>query len=131
MRRASIALVLLLAVACGHAQLYVGQESEMLFFGTQRQDSDVVSETEWRQFLANVITPRFPDKLTWWAAEGQWRNGKAETEHERTYILQVLHPANARVNGPLAEIISEYKRRFAQEAVLHVRSYVWMPSSSE
>jgi hypothetical protein len=128
-RRASIALVLLFAAACSNMQLFVGQECDTLYFGTQRQDGGVVSDAEWRQFLADVVTPRFPDGLTWWDGEGQWRDAKGSLEHERTHILQLVHTSDARLNGAVAEIIAEYKRRFAQESVLHVRSDVWLPSS--
>jgi hypothetical protein len=128
-RRASIALVVLLAAACANVQMYVGQECDTLYFGTQRQDAGVVSDGEWRQFLAEVVTPRFPDGLTWWHAEGQWRDTKGAIEHERTYVLQLVHSSDARVNGDVAAIVAEYKRRFAQESVLQVRSDVWLPSS--
>jgi hypothetical protein len=110
-------------------QLFVGQECDTLYFGTQRQDGGIVSDAEWRQFLADVVTPRFPDGLTWWDGEGQWRDVKGALEHERTHILQLVHPSDARLNGAVVEIIAEYKRRFAQESVLHVRSDVWLPSS--
>ena len=32
-----------------------------------------VSESQWQAFLREEVTPRFPDGLTVWQADGQWR----------------------------------------------------------
>src|SRR5688500_17329335 len=43
-----------------------------LYFGLARP-SGVVSDANWQSFLRDEITPRFPDGLTVWEADGQWR----------------------------------------------------------
>lgn len=100
----------------------------MLYFGTQKPDgSPEVTEAEWQKFLADEITTRFPDGLTTWDASGQWRDSHNVLEHERTHIVQLVHPQSAEVEGRIAAIIAAYKKQFAQEAVYHVRTDVWMP----
>lgn len=37
----------------------------------------MVSDEDWRAFLAAEVTPRFPDGLTVIDAAGQWRDGAA------------------------------------------------------
>ena len=43
-----------------------------LYFGTARPKGSV-SELEWQMFLRDEVTARFPEGLTVWDAEGQWR----------------------------------------------------------
>jgi hypothetical protein len=37
-------------------------------------------------------------------------------------VIEILHPGSAAADRALAEITTEYKKRFQQEAVLRVRS---------
>ena len=43
-----------------------------LYFGLARPKG-AVTELEWQLFLRDEVTKRFPDGLTVWEAEGQWR----------------------------------------------------------
>ncbi len=45
-----------------------------LLFGTQRKNAPPVGEDEWAQFLENEVTSRFPDGVTVFAGQGQWRS---------------------------------------------------------
>jgi len=94
---------------------------ESLYFGTAMPGGSVTA-TQWQQFLADVITPRFPDGLTAWAAAGQWRNPSGELQKEDSYVLHVVHPEDPRFETAVREVIDEYKRRFNQESVLRVRT---------
>lgn len=89
-----------------------------LFFGRSRDGVEVVTDAEWRAFLAEEITPRFPDGLTVVDADGQWRNPTGTIERERTKML-IVHTApgeeGMRYTGEIAEA---YKRTFGQSAVL-------------
>ena len=42
-----------------------------LYFGLAKGDGSLVSEAEWDAFLADTVTPRFPDGLTVYDARGQ------------------------------------------------------------
>ena len=94
---------------------------DSLYFGTAMAAGRVTQE-QWQRFLADVITPRFPDGLTAWAAAGQWRNPAGELQKEDSYVLHVVHPDEQKFETAVREVIDEYKTRFDQEAVLRVRS---------
>ena len=112
MRRSAVVFMLLF-VACGVTLVEV-QDRDTLYFGTARPNG-VVSEAEWRAFVDEVITPRFPG-FTEWPAEGHWK-----TEREATHVVEILHLDRRENNAKVGEIIAEYKRRFHQESVLLVR----------
>jgi len=126
MRTASAFLVLL-TLSCAGLAVYERQELDTLYFGTQKPEGGVVTDAEWQQFLADEITSRFPSGLTTWEASGQWRDAHNVIERERTHIVQIVHPSNGDAEGRIAAVIAAYKKRFAQEAVLRVRSEVWTP----
>lgn len=77
-----------------------------------------VDETHWQAFLAETVTPRFPDGLTVYRAQGQWRGASGHVEREESRAVEILHADDAEGRRRVAEIASEYKRRFQQEAVL-------------
>ncbi|WP_374755868.1 DUF3574 domain-containing protein [Larkinella soli] len=106
-----------------HASVW---ELDRLYFGRSRSDGSQVSEREWRSFLTEVVTPRFPDGLTLWRAEGQWRDSTGAIVHECSYLLELVHPNGAHVQQKLKEIVTEYKRRFRQESVLRISGPVWV-----
>lgn len=117
MRRASLLLVLVLAASsCAH-----GWVAERLYCGRSIPGGGMVSEEEWTRFVAEVVTPRFPDGLTIWRAEGQWREG-TEIVREPVMVLEVLHAGDAASRAKIGEIAREYRTRFRQSAVLRVTS---------
>ena len=89
-----------------------------LFFGRSRDGVEVVTDAEWRAFLAEEITPRFPDGLTVVDAAGQWRGPTGTIERERTKMLIVLAPPGKEGMRYTGEIADAYKRTFGQSAVL-------------
>ena len=94
---------------------------DSLYFGTTMPDGRVSPE-DWQRFLAEEITPRFPEGLTSWSAAGQWRNGAGELEKESSFVLHVVHPDTTQADSAILEVVNTYKSRFRQEAVLRVRS---------
>lgn len=81
-----------------------------------------VGESDWQKFLAKVITPRFPKGVTSWAAAGQWQNHDGSLAREKSHVVLLIHPDSVQNDQAISEIISIYKKRFRQEAVLRVRS---------
>src|SRR5947209_19923987 len=79
---------------CRPAEIQAGcAVATRLFFGLSRPDGGVVSEAEWRAFLADAVTPRFPAGFTVVAAEGQWRDeASAAVLRETSRILLIVHP---------------------------------------
>ena len=91
-----------------------------LYFG--RSDAtgspDAVSDEAWAEFLADTITPRFPDGLTVTDGAGQWRGDAGEILKEQSKVLTLLVWPDDTAQQRLNEIAAEYERRFSQESVL-------------
>jgi hypothetical protein len=92
-----------------------------LFFGLSSPDGPV-TEGAWQSFLREEVTPRFPDGLTCWEAQGQWRNAKGEAVREPSRVLLLVHPAGAKADASLEALAAAYKKRFKQESVMRLRS---------
>ena len=84
----------------------------------------MVSDADWDKFLSEVITPRFPAGLSVWRAQGQWRDKNSIIQREESFILDLLHPDDATSEQSVRDIMTDYKVRFRQEAVLRVRDSV-------
>jgi uncharacterized protein DUF3574 len=108
--------------ACGAGER--PQVSEMLYFGMAKPTGGTVSQEEWSDFLRTTVTPRFPAGLTVWPAAGQWRGNDGQIVREDSWVLTLLHAADAATERDVQAVMAEYKQRFAQEAVLRVRSPV-------
>jgi hypothetical protein len=98
-----------------------GMIAEHLYFGTAKPGGQV-SADEWRAFVDEVITPRFPQGLSVWQASGQWKPAAGPIVRESSYVLNVVHESNAATDDAIIDIMVAYKARFQQEAVLRVRS---------
>lgn len=98
--------------------------SERLYFGRNIPGGGVVSDSDWEQFLSDVVTPRFPAGLSVWRAQGQWRDASSVIQREDSMILDLLHPDDDKSEQSVQEIMTIYKTRFKQEAVLRVRDSV-------
>ena len=91
-----------------------------LFFGRNVGHAEGVSDEEWRAFLADTVTPRFPDGLSVFDAAGQWRDSEGGIVRERSKMVLILAEPSSDAVRRLDEISEEYKRRFSQESVLRV-----------
>ncbi|MDX2263804.1 MAG: DUF3574 domain-containing protein [Hyphomicrobiales bacterium] len=91
-----------------------------LLFGMAKRDGGAVSETEWRAFLDEEITPRFPDGLTVLIGEGQWRKPDGGVGREAARILIIWHVANDTSESRIEAVRDAYKRRFQQDSVMRV-----------
>ncbi len=77
-----------------------------------------VSPVDWDQFLAQVVTPRFPDGLTWYDSHGQWQNPSGIVTREDSCVLILLHAPTPEKDRYIEEIRAEYKTRYHQQSVL-------------
>jgi hypothetical protein len=93
-----------------------------LFFGTAKPDGTAVTEEEWRQFLDEEVTPRFPDGLTVLTGIGQFRDSSGTIIQERSIVLVLLYPRETRKSSSkkIEEIREAYKLAFQQQSVLRV-----------
>lgn len=103
-----------MSTACGPAAQ--SQLRTTLYFGMSRP-TGAVSELEWQLFLRDVVTPKFPDGLTVWDAQGQWK-GKRGLEQERSKVLLLVHHDVAEAQTAVQSVISQYRKQFDQESVL-------------
>src|SRR5262245_33262774 len=94
-----------------------------LYFGLARP-TGAVSELEWQLFIRDEVTKRFPEGLTVWEAEGQWRTPKGAIEHERSKVMLLVHPDTKEARQAVQEVITSYRRLFEQESVLWESSRV-------
>ncbi len=95
---------------------------DTLYFGRNKPSGGVIADDEWKRFLDEVVTPRFPDGLTVFEGTGQWRGKSGVVEQERSDVVALLHPPDEASTQAVHEIAAEYKRRFGQEAVLRERT---------
>lgn len=93
-----------------------------LFFGRLKPDGSVVTDAEWRAFVVEHVTPRFPDGFTVLDAVGQYRTRTGELQTEPTKILQIVHGSEARPRAAIQELRDVYRRLFQQESVLLIES---------
>ena len=117
------ALVVAACAATPAALCRDGEEcviADTLYFGTNKPGG-IVSADEWQDFLATGVTPRFPHGITSWRASGQWRSEAGKLEHEASYVLQLVHANSADTERAVREVMTDYRKRFEQEAVLRVR----------
>jgi len=105
------------AQAAAKALTWVKSE---LYFGRTKPGGEV-SAAEWDAFLAEDVTPRFPDGLTVLDAYGQWRNADGRIGKEATKLLVLVHPDEPAAARKIGELIEVYKKRFTQESVLWVK----------
>jgi len=96
---------------------------ELLYFGTETPSGHVTLEN-WENFLNETVTPRFPEGLSVWQASGQWRSASGDVIHELSYVLSLFHSGGVDEDSAIQELITAYKTRFQQDAVLRVRSSV-------
>jgi hypothetical protein len=101
--------------ACGAAS--TPQVRTTLYFGMARPKGSV-SELEWQLFLRDEVTSRFPDGLTVWDAQGQWRGAAGTIDHEQAKVLLLVHPDTAAARQAVQAVITQYRQRFDQEGVL-------------
>ena len=93
---------------------------ERLYFGRNIGDTAVVSDSAWRAFVQETVTPAFPEGATVWEAAGQWRAPDGTLVRERSFVVELLHLATPEVEARIQRVIDDYKRRFAQQAVLRM-----------
>lgn len=124
-RRAAVALLVLLALLpwrTGQAGTCQPPAAPMLavrlFLGQSLPGGGQVSPRDWRRFLAETVTPRFPDGFTVLAAEGQWRDPRSgRIIREPSRVLLVAAEDDAATRAKVAEIAGAWRDRFHQQSV--------------
>ena len=100
---------------CGGSS--AAQVRTTLYFGLARPKGEV-TELEWQLFMRDEVTRRFPEGLTVWEADGQWRTPTGTLDHERSKVLLLVHADNAAARRSVQEVIEIYRKSFDQQSVL-------------
>src|SRR5882672_11131414 len=88
-----------------------------LYFGRDKQGGGEVSEAEWASFLADTVTPHFPDGLSVLEVAGQARDPSGRIVRERSKLLVVVVFDAPAHQAKVREIVAAYTRRFGQHSV--------------
>lgn len=92
-----------------------------LFFGRAKPDGSMVTDEEFHTFLAEIITPRFPNGLTALPGTGQFRGANGMLMREESVFVILLYPADDKNSSTrIEEIRQTYRKVFQQESVLRV-----------
>lgn len=103
-------------LSCSGAQ-HPRQVAELLF-GRDIGRRIGVSETAWSHFVAQELTPRFPDGLTITDATGQWRDAASGgIVREPTKKVEIVLPGRGDDQARLDAVVKAYKRQFHQHSV--------------
>lgn len=127
-RKQSKAAAALVLASLGAAAVAVGTASigdsscsrgtvSRLYLG-QSTPTGVVTEAQWRDFVTEAVTRRFPDGFTELQAQGRWRDGRGTVLEELTRIVEVAHDGSGSARERIRGIAADYRRRFAQQSVL-------------
>jgi hypothetical protein len=95
-----------------------------LYFGLTKPGGETISESEWQQFVNDVITPRFREGLTALNGSGQFLNSSGILIRENSKIVILIYESSPEKDRAINEIIETYKRTFQQESVLRATSRV-------
>lgn len=88
-----------------------------LYFGRNIPGGGEVSERDWRQFLARVVTPAFPNGLTVSDGVGQWSDPVThQIVAEKSKIVTIVIFADPASTAKLARIRDGYRTMFHQDS---------------
>jgi hypothetical protein len=90
-----------------------------LYFGLSTP-TDTISVGAFDAFVDSVITPRFPDGLTRYQAQGQWRDDRGVVRKEGCVVVEIVHACSPADSTGIADIVERYKAAFRQQSVLLV-----------
>ncbi|PSN15621.1 hypothetical protein C7293_06485 [filamentous cyanobacterium CCT1] len=91
-----------------------------LYFGRNIAGSGEVSEAEFQAFIDAEITPRFPDGLTVYDADGQFLDSAGTLIQEPSQVVSLIFEDTVENEQSIDQIIAAYKQQFQQESVLEV-----------
>jgi hypothetical protein len=116
-------LIVQLAAAHGHSEpVFISGEDTVrveLVFGLRKPDHHIVRKKEWKLFVEDEITPRFPNGFTLTEATGHWQEANGVIT-EPSIIFTVVCMLNAETENKINDIAAHYKSMFRQEAVLRI-----------
>ncbi|WP_083294674.1 DUF3574 domain-containing protein [Burkholderia plantarii] len=102
---------------CAGAGSQPAEQAELLF-GRDIEGRGAVTDAERQAFVAEIVTPRFPDGLTLWDTQGQWRDrDTGAIVREASFVIRVVAPPTPATQRAIDEIRFAWQQRFHQQAV--------------
>lgn len=100
-----------------------GQEpmrTAQLFFGRNIGHKPGVSEADFRAFVDQELTPRFPEGLTVLDGGGQWKGDENKMIREASKVVVLVLPLKGDSGDKLDAARRAYVRKFHQDSVMLV-----------
>jgi hypothetical protein len=89
-----------------------------LFFGTDIPGREPLTEREWSEFVASVISRELPQGFTVTDGDGEWRNPDTQAVvHEHTKVLIVAAPPSPDFASHVSHVREAYRQRYRQASV--------------
>lgn len=89
-----------------------------LYFGENIPGHAPLTAAEWAAFVAQTITPAFPDGFTVTDGSGQWRDPKTgATDYDPTKVLTVALLGSKVSPATILHVVKAYESSFKQESV--------------
>lgn len=105
-----------IAAACG-----MGQErlrTAQLFFGRNAAGKPAVSEVQFRKFVDEEVTPRFPDGMTVMDGGGHWRGEENKLIREAAKVVLIVLPKGRDADSRVEAVRNAYREWFHQDSVM-------------
>nr|WP_228037686.1 DUF3574 domain-containing protein [Nodosilinea sp. LEGE 06152] len=93
---------------------------EDLYFGRNIAGGGQVSEADFQAFIDAEITPRFPNGLTVYDADGQFLDSTGNLVQEPSQVVSLIFEDTVANEQSIDQIIAAYKQQFQQESVLEI-----------
>jgi len=124
-RVGSLLLALLLAGCAMRAALAcpAGQErlrTAQLFFGSHDPAQPRLNDRDFRRFVNEELTTRFPDGLTVLEGGDQWKGAENRRIREAAKVVLIVLPKAPDAQARLEAVKAAYKTRFNQDTELLV-----------
>ena len=105
-----------LACPAGQQRMKTAQ----LFFGRPAGAKSEVSDSQFRKFVDQELTPRFPDGLTVMDGGSQWRGDENRMIREAAKVVLIVLPGKSDASPRIDAARIAFRQRFHQDSVLVV-----------
>jgi hypothetical protein len=99
--------------ACPAGQSHV--RTAQLFLGASKVK---LADADLRRFVAQEVTPRFPDGVTVLDGGGQWKGRENRMMREAAKVLLIVLPPRSDAEARVEAVRAAYRSRFKQETIL-------------
>ena len=98
----------------------ISQQTAQLYFAGMFGPASKVSDTQFRKYVDEELTPRFPDGLTVLDGGRQWGGEENKAIREAAKVVLIVLPKSRAARSRIDAARSAYRSRFHQEAMVEV-----------